>query len=125
MLVNFKAVSLVLAINVIVGGTYLFAQNTVTDSEAVYETRMVFGYDVTGIIFELNDADPNIVDSVTFHVAPSNGSAKADHVKIQTKPDGAWTECSLVDDALPARVVTCTFESLAADDITELNIVAR
>ncbi len=126
MVVNFKAILLVLAINLVAGGAYVFAdQKTVAASPAVYQTSMISGYDVTGIIFDVNDADPTVVDSITFHVAPSGGSAKANHVEIQTKTDGTWTECALVDDVLPARVATCTFKSLAAEDVTALNISAR
>ena len=125
MLGNVKTISLVLAINVLVGGIYALAQNLTTDSKAVYETRMVSGYDVTGIIFDLNDTDPTLVDSVTFHIASSNGSAQANHVEIQTKAGGTWTECALIDDVPPTRVATCTFNSLAAEDVTALNIVAK
>lgn len=126
MFVNFKAISLVLAFNIIAGGTYVFAtQNTVAESPAVYQTSLVFGYDVTGITFDLDNADPTVIDAIIFHVTPSIGSAKADQVEIQTETDGAWTECSLMDDVLPTRVALCTFGSLAAEDVTELNIVAK
>jgi hypothetical protein len=124
MLLNFKVTSLVLAI--IAGSTYAFiVPNAVADRTVVYQTSMVFGYDVTGIIFDINDTDPTVVDMITFHIAPSHGSEKADHVEIQTETDGTWTECSLVDDVLPVRVATCTFGSLAAEDVTALNIVAK
>ncbi len=99
--------------------------NTGADSPAVYETGMVFGHDVTGITFNVNDRDPAAVDTITFHIAPSRGVAKADHVKVQTAPGGTWTECSLVDDVLPTQVATCTFGSLAAENVTALEIVAR
>jgi hypothetical protein len=65
------------------------------------------------------------VDTITFRVTPSNGSKKAAHVEIQTTPDGVWTECLLVDDVPPATVATCRFGNLPADDVTELNIVAK
>ncbi|RPI90634.1 MAG: hypothetical protein EHM40_17895 [Chloroflexi bacterium] len=124
MLANFKVISFVLTL--IAGSAYAFIiPNTVADSPAVYNTSLIFGYDVTGIIFDINDTDPTVVDTITFHIAPSSGSAKADRVEIQTETDGTWTECSLVEDVLPARVATCTFGSLAAEDVTALNIVAR
>jgi hypothetical protein len=127
MLAHFrKVILLVLALNILVGGTYAFAaQDTVADGPVVYKTSMIFGYDVTGIIFHPNETDPTVVDTITFHIAPSNGSAKANHVMIQTETDGPWTKCSLVDYVLPARVATCTFESLAAEDVTALTIVAE
>jgi hypothetical protein len=124
MLLNFKVISLVLTI--IAGSTYAFiVPHTAADSPAVYQTRMVFGHDVTGIVFDVNDTDPAVVDTITFHIAPSHGSAKASHVEIQTETDGTWTECSLVDDVLPTSVAICTFGTLAAEDVTALNIVAR
>jgi hypothetical protein len=126
MLVNVKALSLVLAINIVAGGTYALAtQDTPTDRPAVYQTSMVLGYDVTGIIFDLADTAPTIVDTIAFKIAPGSGFAKANHVEIQTETDGPWTECSLVDDVLPARIATCTFESLVAEDVNVLNIAAE
>ncbi len=123
---TFKAILLVLAINLIAGGAYVLAdQNTVAAGPAVYETSMGSGYEVTGIIFDVNNADPTLVDSITFHIAPSRGLAEATQVEIQTKADGTWTECSLVDEVLPTRVATCTFQSLAADDVTALTITAK
>ncbi len=126
MLGHFKIVPLVLAINLAAGGILALAtQNTVADRVPGYETSMVHGYNVTGIIFDLNDTDPTAVDAIIFHIAPSSGSVKADHVEIQTRADGTWTECSLADDSLPARVATCRFESLSAEDVTTLNIVVK
>ncbi len=126
MLGTLKVISFVLAINLVLGGAYtLLDQNITTSSAAVYKTQAIFGYNVTGIIFDVNDTDPAVIDSITFHIAPSSGSAKADHVKIQTKANGPWTECSLVDDVLPTRVATCTLGSLAAEDVTALKIVAQ
>jgi hypothetical protein len=80
---------------------------------------------VTGIIFDLDDANPTSVDTITFHIAPSHGSTPANHVKVQTEAEGAWTECALIDDILPTRVATCTFGSLAVENATELNIAAE
>jgi hypothetical protein len=124
MVVNFKVLSLVLAI--LLGSTYAYLiPDTVAGGPFVYKTSMFFGYDVTGITFDPNDADPTLVDTITFQIAPSHGSRIASQVKIQTETDGPWLECTLVDNVLPARVATCTFESLAADDVTALSITAR
>ncbi len=124
MFATFKAILLVLAIAL--GGAYaLIDQNTATNGDAVYKTGLISGYDVTGIIFEVNDIDPAVVDTITFQIAPSNGSTKANHVKVQTMPDGKWTECALVDAVPPVQVATCTFKFLAAEDVTALKIVAK
>ena len=126
MLGSVKAVSLVLALEIIAGGTFIFStQNTAADDTAAYKTDMVLGYNVTGIVFDLNDTDPTFIDAITFKVAPGIGSAQANYVGIQTEPGGVWTECSLADAVPPARVATCTFESLAVDNVTALDIVAE
>ncbi len=124
MIGHFKTISLILAVNIAVGGTFTVAQNAIADRSASYKANMAHGYNVTAITFDVNKADPAFVDAIAFDVAPSYGSAKADHVKIQTKKNGPWTECSLANDVLPARV-TCTFQSLAADDVADLNIVVK
>lgn len=126
MIANLKTISLVLAINVAAGGAFaITAQNTALDSSVAYKTNMFSGYNVTGIVFDLNDSDPTFLDAVTFKIAPNLGATQANHVVVQTEADGAWTECALVDDALPARTVTCTFKSLPVEDVTALNIVAK
>jgi hypothetical protein len=125
MLGHVKTISFVLAVNIIAGGTYAFGQNAIADRAASYKANMAPGYDVTGIIFDLDDTDPNVVDAITFHIAPSHGSTQANQVEIQTEADGTWTECSLADAVLPARLATCSFESLAADDVTALDIVVK
>ncbi len=123
---HFKIVPLVLAVNLAAGGIYALAtQHTVVDSTPSYQTGMVLGYNVTGITFDLNDTDPTLVDAITFQVAPGSGWGAAKQVEIQTKAEGPWTECSLADDVLPRRVAACTFESLTAEDVTALTIVAK
>ena len=124
MLTNFKILSLLCTL--LLGGIYAFiAQNINAGGLAVYKTSLLSGYDVTGIIFDLNDADPSVMETITFHIAPSRGSAKAAHVEIQTERHGTWTECSLAEAVPPTRVATCTFESLAAEDVTALKISAK
>ncbi len=101
------------------------ALNEGADSPAIYKTGTVFGHGVAGITFNVNDKDPAVVDTITFHIAPSGGAAKANHVKVQTRPGGTWTERSLVNDILPTQVATCIFGSLPAENVTALKIVAR
>jgi hypothetical protein len=125
MLGHVKIISLVLAVNVIAGGTFAFGQNAIAERAASYKANLVPGYDATGILFDLDDADPTVVDTITFKITPSHGSTQANYAKIQTETDGIWTECSLEDDVLPTRRVTCTFESLVSEDVTALNIVAK
>jgi hypothetical protein len=125
MLRNFKVLLFALVIFAVAGSAYAFAaQNTVEDSAAGYKASVVPGYTVTNLVYDLDSADPSIVDAITFSISPSSGSAAAVLVKIQTETAGAWTNCTLVAAVSPAMDVTCTFGSLAVEDVTALNIVA-
>lgn len=122
---NFKVLLFALAIIVIAGGAYAFAAtNTVPDTAAGYKANVVPGYTVTDIVYDLNDANPSLIDAITFSISPSSGNEKALVVYVQTVTDGAWTSCTLVDATLPARNVTCTYGALTVESVTALNIVA-
>jgi hypothetical protein len=123
---NFKVLLFALAIIVIAGGAYAFAAtNTVQDTAAGYKANVVPGYTVTDIVYDLNAADPSLIDAITFSISPSSGSEKALVVYVQTATGGAWTSCTLVDATLlPARNVTCTYGALTVESVTALNIVA-
>jgi len=125
MLRNFKVLLFALVIFAVAGSAYAFAaQNTVEDSAAGYKASVVPGYTVTNLVYDLDSADPSIVDAITFSISPSSGSAAAVIVKLQTVTAGSWTNCTLVAAVSPAMDVTCTFGSLAVEDVTALNIVA-
>ena len=125
MLRNFKVLLLALVVIGIAGGTYAFAaQNTVPDSAAGYKASTVPGYTVTNIVYDLDSADPSIVDAITFDISPTSGSSAATVVKVQTAAAGAWTNCTLVAGVAPAKSATCTYGALALADVTALNIVA-
>jgi hypothetical protein len=115
--------SFILAISILGGGIVALVTPD-TDIPTAYKTSPFFGYEVTGVIFHMNDVQPEIVDTITFQIAPSYGSAKADQVKIQTKPEGPWATCTLAEEALSAQVATCTFSSLTIDDVVALEITA-
>jgi len=122
---NFKALLIVFAVLVIAAGAYAFAaQNTVADSAAGYKASVVPGYTVTNIVYDLDATDPTVVDAITFDIAPTSGTVVAAIVKVQTAAAGSWTDCTLVAGVAPSMDVTCTYGSLALEDITALNIVA-
>lgn len=121
---SFKVLVLVVAILVVAGSAYAFAAaNTVPDSAAGYKASTVSGYTVTNIVYDLDADDPTIVDAIKFDIAPSTGSLAAALVKVQTETGGSWTNCSLSGTG-SSRAVTCTFGTLALDDVTALNVVA-
>jgi archaellin len=122
---NFKVLSFVLVVMVIAGSAYAFAaSNTVAESAAGYKASVVPGYAVTNIVYDLDATDPTVVDAITFDISPSTGSSAAALAKLQTETAGAWTDCTLVAGVAPLMEATCTFGSLALEDVTALNIVA-
>jgi hypothetical protein len=126
---NFKRSVAVLVILVLAASTYAFAAaNTIEASAVGYAASVVGGYTVTNIIYDLDDANPTIVDEITFNINPTSGVAalEAQVVMIQTTNAGAWKVCSLVPGVAPDVAVTCTFpaDALTAASITALNVSA-
>jgi len=125
MLRNFKVLLLVFVVIAIAGAAYAFAaQNTVEDSAAGYKATVIPGYTVTDIVYDLDAADPTVVDEITFDIAPTSGSVVAAIVKVQTAAAGTWADCTLAAGVAPSMSVTCTYGALALEDVTALNIVA-
>lgn len=128
MLQKAKVLLIALAVIVIAGSAYAFAAaNTVPASTAGSGTSTVSGYTVTGLVYDLNDTDPSLVDNIIFSISPDTGSDKAVAVFIQYENSGTWKTCGLVDGTLPAVDVTCdyTSDSLALTDVTAVNVVAN
>jgi hypothetical protein len=122
---NFKVLFTVLVVLVIAASAYAFAaSNTIEDSAGGYAAKVVPGYTVTNIVYDLDETDPTLVDAVTFDIAPSSGTVVAALVKLQTASGGAWTDCTLAAGTPPSMQVTCTYGSLQLANVTALNIVA-
>lgn len=125
MLRNFKVVLLALIVIGIAGGAYAFAaQNTVPDSAAGYKASVVAGFTVTNIVYDLDASDPTLLDAIQFDIAPTTGTVVAALVKIQTEDGGTWTDCTLAAGTAPSMSATCSFGSLALEEVTALNVVA-
>lgn len=125
MLRNFKMIFILVAIFVLLGSTYSFAAaNTIPTTTGGYGATTVSGYTVSDIVYDLDPADPTIVDAITYTVSPDGSGVAAVVSYLQTDPAGSWTTCSLAAGTLPAMEVTCTFGALALADVTALNIVA-
>ena len=122
---NFKVLLTVLVVIVVAARAYAFAaSNTIADSAAGYAAKVVPGYTVTNIVYDLDATDPTLVDAITFDIAPSSGSVAAALVKLQTASAGAWTDCTLIAGVAPSMAVTCTYGTLQLANVTALNIVA-
>jgi hypothetical protein len=114
-----------LVVIVVAASAYAFAaQNTVDDSAAGYKANEIPGYTVENIVYDLNDANPTLIDAITFDVSPSSGTVVAATVKVQTVLAGTWTNCTLLAGTAPLMQATCTYGALELEDITALNIVA-
>ena len=125
MLRNVKFLFVILAVLVIAGSAYAFAAtNTVPDSAAGYKANMVNGYEVTSIVYDLDAADPTLVDAITFDIEPIADTVVAAIVKLQTVTGGTWTDCTLGTATLLVRPVTCTYGTLNLIEVTALNVVA-
>ena len=123
---NLKVLLIAVFVLALAGSAYAFAAaNTVPDSTAGSGASTVGGYTVSNIVYDLDSADPTVVDAITFSISPDSGSEKAVAVFVQTQAAGSWTSCTLADGTLPAVDVTCTFGALALEDVTALNVVAN
>jgi len=120
-----KVMLVALVVLVIAGSTYAFAAaNTVPDSAAGYKANTVSGYTVTEVVYDLNAADPTLVDKITFKVGPTTGTVDAALVEIRTVSGGSWKVCTLGTAVLHVIPVTCTYTALALADIDALDVVA-
>jgi hypothetical protein len=122
---NIKVLLVFVAVLALAGAAYGFAAgNSVPKNAAGYTANVVSGYSITNIVYKLN-ADPTLVDNISFVVAPTTfGDPDAQTVKLQTALSGTWTTCD-ISKALTVVTATCTLpETTAVADVTAMNIVA-
>jgi hypothetical protein len=126
MLRNFKVLLVALVVIAVAGSAYAFAAgNTVPVSAAGYTAKVVSGYTVTDIVYDLNAADPTTIDKITFGIDPSTtGDPEAKVVYLQTVLAGTWTTCDVTTVLTVTTVVCDPATSPAVADVTALNIVA-
>ena len=123
---NFKVLVITVVVLVVAASVYAFAaSNTIEDSAAGYAAKVVPGYTVSNIVYDLDATDPTMVDNITFDIAPSSGTVVAAIVKLQTVGGGTWKDCTLGTASGSSRPVTCAYSSLLPlANVTALNIVA-
>jgi hypothetical protein len=126
---NIKVLVVLVAVLALAGAAYGFAAgNTVQTTAAGYTAKVVSGYTVSNIAYNLNLLDPTTVANITFNIAPStSGDPEAKTVYLQTALSGLWTTCDVVTTGITTLVTkaTCTPSPLpAVEDVTALNIVA-
>ncbi len=107
---NFKALFVVLLIVVVGVAAYAFAAaNTVPNTRAGAGSGTVSGYTVSNVVYNLNNTDPTLLDSVNFTL-----DAAATTVKIRlVSSSSTWYSCTVVsgnnwtcDTTSPAQPVS-------------------
>lgn len=110
MLRNFKILLVILVVFVVGLSAYAFAAaNTVPDTRAGAGSGTISGYTVSAVVYNLNAADPTLLDSVDFTL-----DAAAVNVKVKLVAAGStWYDCTVVsgndwtcDTTSPAQTVS-------------------
>ena len=91
--------------------------NTVPGTNAGSGSGAISGYTASNVAYNLNAANPQNIDSVTFTISPTTTST----VKIQLASGGSWYSCTN-----GAGSVSCTTTSpqATAAAATQLTVVA-
>jgi hypothetical protein len=109
------ALAALLAAIVATAGFAFTNTNTVAGSYAGDGTGTVSGYSVDQVSWDLNDADPTLIDDVTFD---TNNAANEVRVRIVESTDGTspWTSPADCTEAA-GDVWTCDLTGLDADTV--------
>jgi hypothetical protein len=134
---NFKILMVMMLVFVLVGSSYAFAAaNTIELSNAGQGEKMVSGYGITDLKYNLKLGDPTSVDTITFIVTPDEGGENrvaAKSVYIEADKDALaanlWIKCGLVVDGTDPLIMhaTCDYRNsinLKMVDVDTTNIVA-
>ena len=71
-------------------GAYVFtASNSVPATNAGSGSGVISGYNITNVAYNLNNSNPNNIDTVTFDISP----ASATTVKLKLFAAGPWYNC--------------------------------
>lgn len=79
----------------------------------------VTGFAVSGVVYDLDDVDPNLVDGVSFTIAPA-----ATEVHVSVDAANTWYPCTPDSASTPDTDWTCALPDIAAAGITQLDIAA-
>jgi hypothetical protein len=117
--INLRLLIALAIIAILATAAYGFAaSNTVGASKAGDGSGAISGYNVTGITYTVNNADPTILDSVRFNL---DGNATT--VKATLDSGTTWVDCTVV--GLPANNNwTCAASGATVKSVTRLRVVA-
>ncbi|HZR96999.1 MAG TPA: hypothetical protein VFA56_14985 [Gaiellaceae bacterium] len=102
---------------IVAPAAYAFtASNTVPNTTAGSGSGTISGYTVSSVSYTLNASNPQNVDAVSFTIAPTTGTVKA-----QLVSGGSWYSCTN-----SAGSVTCatTSPQATAAAVNQLTVVA-
>jgi hypothetical protein len=112
-----------------IGGAAFSAANTVPESSAGDGSETISGYTITAITYNVNGANPQNIDSVTFTATADNGSAAGALTTIRGRfvAGGGWYTCTRSGGVAPAHNISCDTTApqltvLAADEFTAVII---
>ncbi|TAK14898.1 MAG: hypothetical protein EPO32_00075 [Anaerolineae bacterium] len=108
--------AIIIALGLITAGLIFAAGNSVPESGAGDGTGVVSGYTVTAIDWDIQAANPTLLDNVVFTVTPTAGAGNATEVYVTVDAGANWITCTNV-----LTVWTCDF---TATDPTVLSAVA-
>jgi hypothetical protein len=101
---------------VLVASAFAFAAgNSVPESGAGDGSGTISGYTVTNIDYTLN-ADPTLIDTVEFDIAPTAGANNPDVVSVQLN-GGAWFSCAVAAGHATCDVSSGAITVLSANDL--------
>jgi hypothetical protein len=111
-----------LAAIVAASGFAFAAQNTVAGSRAGDGAGNVSGYNVTAISWDLNDADPQAIDDVTFTL---DAAANEVRVRVRESVDG-WSGWTAPGDCTGGPAYTCNLTGLNLEtvEVVELEVAS-
>ncbi len=93
-----------------VGGAAFTAANTVPATSAGEGAGAISGFTLTNIAYNLDNANPSDVTSVTFTATADNGDAINTALSIFVEFDnlsGDWYQCTRVGGVAPAHDINC------------------
>jgi hypothetical protein len=113
-----RVVGAVVIAAVLAVGAYAFtATNTVPGTSAGAGSGTISGYTVSNVQYQLNNTTPTNIDSMTFTLSASAGTAKAKVVSGSS----TYTDCSIAGGVN----VTCDFSpDVAVTSADQLSVIA-
>ena len=107
-----------------VGGAAFAASNTVPVSSAGDGETAVSGFTISSIDYNLNGADPTLVDTVTFTATADNADAANTSLTVEVQFDSGagYYSCTRSGGVAPAHNISCDTDAAPGPQLTVANI---